>query len=212
MPAQAQSIMQKSGVPLANYKRLVLFGHGGRRMWQALQEWGMKTADPVDYYSVTLTRQFIRDCLDDSPSYWLYPDTNHLVPLQQLGETSGWSYPSPLGSGISPIYGVWFAYRTAFLTNARIPPIQEDPKPSPCVTCVEKPCIQTCPVEAVQEERFIIDSCVNHRLQPESPCADRCLSRMACPYFPDHQYSLEQIQYHYNQSLKSLKAWNAENK
>jgi len=207
LPQRAAQLMLDSAVPLAEYRRLVLVGHGGRRMWQALQERGMDTADPVDEYSATLTRQFIHDYLDGAPAHWLYPDTDYIIPLQQLGAAAGWSYPSPLGSGISPVYGVWFAYRTAFLTNADLPLLREGAAPSPCMSCVDKPCITACPVGAVQPDAFDIAGCVSHRLRPASPCADRCLARMACPFFPQHRYSLAQIQYHYGRSLIDLRVW-----
>jgi ferredoxin len=238
LPEAAAEIMEGSGVPLGEYRRLVLIGHGGRRMWEALQERGMETSDPVDYYSISLTRQFIRDYLENAPVQWLYPDTvvgkqgsywpqssirpkertkkkrknrgvfsEFVIPLQQLGEAAGWSYPSPLGSGISPVYGVWFAYRAAFLIDADLPLVYEEPAPAPCDSCLDKPCIQSCPVGAAQPGAFDIEGCAGHRLGPDSPCADRCLARMACPYFPEQRYSLEQIRYHYGRSLESLRAW-----
>lgn len=211
LPQTVVKIMQNSAVPLAEYRRLVLVGHGGRRMWQALQERGMEPADPVDGYSTTLTQQFIAGCLDGAPVLWLYPGADTLIPLQQLGEAAGWSYPSPVGSGISPIYGVWFAYRAAFLIDADLPLVRDDPAPSPCERCSDKPCISACPVGAVQVDTFGIDACVEHRLRPQSPCADRCLARMACPFLPEHQYTLPQIQYHYGRSLETLRAWAGEN-
>jgi epoxyqueuosine reductase len=207
LPPEATQIMVDSGVPLAEYRQLVLVGHGGRRMWEALRAWGMETADPVDYYSTKLTQQFIRDYLDDANYLELYPHSEYLIPLQQLGEAAGWSYPSPLGSGISPVFGVWFAYRAAFLVDADLPLIQEEPAPSPCESCIEKPCIQTCPVSAVQPGAFDVEGCVQHRLASDSPCADRCLARLACPYFPEHRYTLPQIRYHYGRSLANLRDW-----
>jgi epoxyqueuosine reductase len=51
LPAEATAPMLTSGVPLYDYRRLVLLGHGGQRLWAALQEWGMKTADPVDHHT-----------------------------------------------------------------------------------------------------------------------------------------------------------------
>ena len=213
LPRGAVQVMGDNGgpaataVPLAEYRRLVLVGHGGRRMWAALQDRGMETPDPVDHYSMTLSRQFIIDYLDDAPHLWLYPDSEYLIPLQQLGEAAGWSYPSPLGSGISPVFGVWFAYRAAFLIDADLPLIFEEPGLSPCDSCLEKPCIQTCPVRAVQQGAFAVESCVRHRIESDSPCADRCLARMACPYFPEHRYTLPQIRYQYGSSLETLRAW-----
>ena len=207
LPEKPAQMMISAGVPLADYKRLVLIGHGGRQMWQSLQTWGMQTADPVDHYSMVQTQHFIDTYLPNSSLLWLYPNTPFLIPLQQLGKAAGWSHPSPLGSGISPIYGVWFAYRTAFLTNADLPLVRDDPQPSPCITCAARPCISTCPAHAVQVDRFDIDACTTHRLKPGSPCADRCLSRMACPFFPEHHYTLDQIQYHYKLSLATIQEW-----
>lgn len=210
LPESTTAPMLASGVPLADYRRLVLLGHGGRRLWAALQKWGVKTTDPVDHYSLTLTRQFIRDYLGDPPVCWLYPQTDYLAPLQQLGALAGWSHSSPLGLGIHPEYGVWFAYRAAFLTTAELPLRVEPERPSPCATCTNKPCITTCPVEAVQIDRFDVDGCARYRLRPQSPCADRCLARLACPFFPEHRYTLAQMQYHYRHSLGTLRAWYGE--
>lgn len=207
LPQTITAPMLASGVPLNAYRRLVLLGHGGRRLWTALQEWGMKTADPVDHYTLTITRQFIRDYLDNPPVCWLYPQTDYLVPLQQLGAWAGWSHPSPLGQGIHPEFGVWFAYRAAFLTTAELPLRVEPERPSPCASCMEKPCITACPVGAVQAENFDVDGCARYRLRADSPCADRCLARLACPFFPEHRYTLPQIQYHYRHSWGTLRDW-----
>ena len=201
------NLAASSGAPLADYGRLVLIGHGGRRMWDALQNRGMKTTDPVDQYSMSLTQGFIRDCLGDARVLWLYPGDRYPFPLQRLGETAGWSHPSPLGTGINPVYGVWFAYRSAFLTDAELPLIHEAATRSPCNDCAEKPCVRTCPADAVQENGFDLDGCASHRLSSGSPCADRCLARLACPFFPEHRYSLGQIQYHYQHSLATLRAY-----
>jgi epoxyqueuosine reductase len=216
LPSPAAQIMAGHGVPaatvvpVAEYRRLVVVGHGGRRMWEALQEFGMETDDPVDDYSIALTRRFIQEYLDGASHLWLYPGTEYIVPLQQLGEAAGWSYPSPLGLGISPVFGVWFAYRTAFLIDADLPLVFEEATPSPCDSCAAKPCIQSCPVGAVQVRMrvsFDVEGCARHRLRRGSPCADRCLARMACPYFPEHRYTLPQMRYHYGRSLETLRAW-----
>lgn len=207
LPTAVTQSLLATGVPLADYRRLALVGHGGRRLWAALTAWGMQTADPVDHYSRTITRQFIRDYLDDPPVCWLYPQTDYLVPLQQLGALAGWSHPSPLGLGIHPAFGVWFAYRAAFLTTADLPLRVEPVRPSPCATCTDKPCITTCPVSAVQWSRFDVDGCARYRLRDHSPCADRCLARLACPFFPEHRYTRAQMQYHYRHSLETLQDW-----
>ena len=207
LPTAVTTIMHNSNIPLADYRCLVLIGHGGKTLWSQLQKTGMDSVDPVDLYSLALTQQFIDDYLDGAASLVVYP-SGYLVPLGQLGELAGWSHPSPLGQGIHAEFGVWFAYRTAFLTKANLPVITNSLTDSPCISCVDKPCLSACPVGATGENgRFAINLCTQHRLQSHSPCADRCLARMACPVAPGHRYTLPQIQYHYQDSLKTLKKY-----
>lgn len=210
LPPAVKRSLDAAEIALGKYQRLVLVGHGGRRMWQAMQTRAMHTADPVDDYSVAKTRQFIKQYLDGVPVLWLYPGTPYLVPLQQLGEAAGWSYRSPLGSGISPVYGVWFAYRAAFLVADAVPLMRDTLGISPCASCPDKPCIATCPASAAAETAFNVHACAAYRLQVHSPCADRCLARLACPFFPDHRYTMDQVQYHYRRSLETLQAWYGE--
>jgi len=207
LPTAVTTIMHSSNILLTDYKRLVLTGHGGKWLWSQLQKTDMSIADPVDTYSLDLTRQFIDEYLDGADSLIIYP-TDNLVPLGQLGELAGWSHPSPLGQGINAEFGVWFAYRTAFLTTADLPAITNPATDSPCASCADKPCLPACPAGATEENgRFLIQRCSQFRLQPDSPCADRCLARVACPVAPEHHYTLPQIQYHYGASLDILKTY-----
>lgn len=185
--------------------RLVITAHGGTRFWHALQQYGLHTEHPVDHYSLSLTRQFIHRCLDDAGHQMLYPQTDIFLPLTRLGDLAGWSTPSPLGLGIHPQFGLWFAYRTVFYTRAPLPVITTDPAPSPCATCAQKPCLAACPPGAVQVHHFDVFACADFRVAPGSPCAGRCLARLACPVAPEHRYSLPQLQYHYGRSLATIR-------
>jgi hypothetical protein len=208
LPEDIVGVMETAGVPLADYKRLLLLGHGGRRFWGALNDFGWHTADPVDHFSTHLSQTFLRDYLGNPPHLRLYPLTEYMVPLQQLGELAGWCRPSPLGLGISPIYGLWFAYRAAFLVDADLPLTAFVPAISPCDTCADKPCITACPPGAVRlVEGFDVFTCSHFRLEEHSPCHDRCLARLACPVAPEHRYSLAQVQYHYGRSLQTIREY-----
>jgi hypothetical protein len=207
LPEQLQAQLIAAGIPLSAYGRLILIGHGGSQLWAQLQNGALNGPDPVDNYSLQHTQQFIRDYLDDAAHVMLYPGQQYLIPLQQLGEWAGWGKPSPLGQSIHPDYGVWFAHRAAFLTKADVPLMKHEPAPRPCDSCIEKPCLTTCPVNAVQPTHFDMSACANFRLQPGSVCADRCLARLACPVAPQHRYTIEQIQYHYSQSLHTIRLY-----
>ena len=67
---------------------------------------------------------------------------------------------------------------------------------------------QYCPAQAVQGvNQFKVTTCVDFRLQAQSACQDRCLSRLACPVAPEHCYEQEQISYHYSHSLTSIRRY-----
>ena len=207
LPHEIRQAMLAEGIPLQDYRSLVLIGHGGRRLWQALTAFGMLTADPVDHFSLVMTRRFIAEFLDAPPVLMLYPG-GHTIPLQRLGTLAGWHHPSPLGLGINETYGLWFAYRAAFLTTLPLPSIKNPTTTSPCEMCLNKPCIGACPAQAVQGvDQFKVSACVAFRLQAQSVCQDRCLSRLACPVASEHRYEPEQLNYHYNHSLSSVRRY-----
>ncbi len=212
LPTHLTALMH--AVPLAQYKRLVLTAHGGRSLWPKLQVNWPESKDPVDTYSRSVMRRYVEEHLIGEESLLLYPTQDYLIPLQQLGTYVGWSHPSPVGVGIHADYGLWFAYRTAFLTTAELTPTEIDLRPSPCLSCVDKPCLTACPAKALSANAPIqLDPCLNHRIAEESSCADRCLARMACPIGRDaYQYDLAQIQYHYTQGFEALKTWHLRKK
>jgi epoxyqueuosine reductase len=90
---------------------------------------------------------------------------------------------------------------------AELPLTHKVPGDSPCASWSGKPCTAACPVGAVQPAYFDVDRRARYRLRPQSTCPDRCLAWLACPYFPEHRYSLAQIQYHYGRSLETLRVW-----
>lgn len=207
LPPQITTLMRQANVPLADYQTLVIIGHGGKTLWQQMTADDWAEQDPIDSYSQRHADLFIKTYLDDAPSLALFP-TGYLIPLQQLGEFVGWSYPTPLGVGINPTFGVWFAYRAAFLTTAVFPTIHPPIHPSPCESCIKKPCLSACPAKATHAtDPFNIESCASHRLKRQSTCANKCLARMACPIAPTHHYTLAQINYHYDLSLKTVKTY-----
>ncbi len=208
LPVDVDQTITNSGVPLDKFKSLVLLGHGGKRLWQAMQAAGAPASDPVDRFSLQLVDSFIAEFLDSAEVLILYPLTTFNLPLQRLGELAEWHHPSPLGIGINQRSGLWFAYRAAFVTTQELPTLSAESTPSPCDTCADKPCISVCPADAVGSVgEFSMPNCFGCRLQPNSRCRDRCLSRLACPVAPEHQYSLEQVQYHYLITLDSIRAY-----
>jgi ferredoxin len=187
------------------YRNLMLFGNGGTRLWQCMQKNQQDETHLVD--------SFFIDCIDrvfaDSDYKTVYPG-NHFLPLQGLGRLAGWHHDSTMGLGIHPVFGLWFAYRGAVLTNTEFSPYTTDSSAmpeSPCDTCEREPCITACPARAVTTDRYQVRQCTDYRLQAESSCQSRCISRQVCPLGKEHQYLPDQMKHHYDFSLAAIKRY-----
>ena len=210
LPQDICGLLGEADIDLDSYHRLVMLGNGGRDFWQAFAQEPPQRNNPVDQFSIAVATRFIEACLMPCDWQLLYPGSM-LLPLQRLGELAGWCHPSPLGSGISPAFGLWFAYRVAFVTTADLPVHLMEVGDSPCLSCKTRDCVAACPSLAVRwDDSLKLDDCIEHRLQVTSSCATQCLARLACPYEAEHRYTTEQIHYHYSQSLASLRRYRAE--
>lgn len=191
--------------PCSEQSRIVLIGNGGGTFWEALRTAERHQPDPIDHFSSAAAHRFADQVLSGEDYRLLYPGDSPLA-LQQLGTCAGWHAPSPLGLGINPQWGLWYAYRAVLLTNEPLPEVRMPAPLSPCETCSEKHCLSLCPARALSEAEAIdMKQCAGYRLSVESGCADRCLARLGCPVSRDQRYTLEQIQYHYRHSLETLR-------
>ena len=207
LPSAVRHTLADNAIDTRAYSSLVLIGHAGASLWPHIDP--HVGADPIDDYS--------RRCVDALCATWL-PEARRLdlypgplsIPLQALGAAVRWHHPSPLGLGIHPRHGLWFAYRAAFLTSAELPAVRETSSVSPCDTCADRPCRRGCPVGAVHGPGgFDLNACTTQRLRPDSVCATRCNARLACPVARHEAYSAPQLDYHGRRSLQSLRRWAA---
>jgi hypothetical protein len=107
-------------------------------------------------------------------------------------------HTSPLGLNIHPRFGLWHAYRAAFIFDEDIVPPVVVSTPSPCETCVNKPCLTACPVKAFTNPGYDVTACASHLASAAgTPCRDHgCLARRACPVGQDFLYSSDQTRFH----------------
>lgn len=205
LPEQVVNSLPQSAFPVSGQARIILIGSGGRALWDAIPDLQWQQVNPIDHYSVEAARRFARQVLPENRYHVLYPGDTP-VALQQLGAAAGWHTPSPLGIGINPRWGLWYAYRAALLTDAPLAETIQPAPPPPCASCKEQPCIAACPAGALNAAAPIdMNRCAGYRLATESDCADRCLARMSCPVAAEQRYTLEQVQYHYRLSLETLR-------
>jgi hypothetical protein len=125
----------------------------------------------------------------EGPPYW---------PFQRWAMRAEPVAPSPIGILIHPDYGLWHAYRAALLFAERIALPERGPRPVPCDTCRDRPCLSACPVGAFSGTGYDVATCAGHISSPAGVlCMEEgCRARDACPVAPEYRYAPEQIRFH----------------
>lgn len=208
--ADAAAVAPKLAPLASEWPSLVLVASAGRTLWQSMTAArAFAPADPVDEYCEDALFDFCDDLEPDVNTRILWPATDGgaPVPVTRLGELAGWSHRSPLGLGIHPSYGLWFAYRGVVLLDVALPAQTLEAAASPCDSCADRPCITACPASAVGGPAGLdLAACVSERAREGAACATSCLSRVACPVGAEHRYSDEQMAHHQRFATASLQA------
>jgi hypothetical protein len=181
---------------------VVLLGNAGGELWPAfsaqrrdephpLDEWARRTAEPV---AARLQARAV------------YPSDRPWHPFQQWAMRAEPVSPSPIGLLIHPDFGLWHAYRAALLLDAvpaDLPP--RDDRPSPCATCIGRPCLSACPVGAHTDVGFDVTTCEGHLRADVAPrCMEiGCRSRDGCPVGREHRFGADQVRFHMGAFLRA---------
>lgn len=183
--------------------QLILIGHGGKHLWEAVKAAGQPGSDPIDDFTVATIQRWFAEYLPGKRYKILYPG-HQPIGLQALGKLAGWHQPSPFMVGIDSEWGSWFAYRAVVLADTDFQPSRPVDRDSPCASCRSKACISSCPSTALAGSKFSLDKCLAYRQQPDSKCQFTCLARISCPVGSEHQYSAEQLRHTYSISLRYI--------
>ncbi len=163
---------------------LILLGLVGRDSWTRLKEMPEfldGAPDPLDRWSRRvvdhLGQQFAAD------PYYPFGGPPYR-PFVNWALASGRAFTSPSHMLVHDGVGMLISYRGALHLKEEIeipaPPVEG----SPCETCVERPCMTTCPVHAlVDGGPYDLSACHNHlETQSGTLClSNGCLARLACP-------------------------------
>jgi len=119
-------------------------------------------------------------------------------PFQRWAMKADTVFASPIGPLIHPTYGMWHAYRGALLFTETINLPDVPSTSSPCDTCIDKPCLSTCPVAAFSADGYDVPTCRTHIGSDEGfDCLENgCLARRACPIGQDYIYEPAQAAFH----------------
>jgi hypothetical protein len=179
-------------------KSVLLVGQAGAAPRPYFQRWlegqPRAIANPLDTWS----REVIGAVAKEFGARAVSPSDRPYLPFQQWAMRAEGLRPSPLGILMHPQYGLWHAYRGALLFENEISVPEPYAAIHLCDTCVEKPCLKSCPVDAYSVDGFAHQACLAHVRGPRGePCrSGGCLDRNACPYGTSYRYPPEVQAFH----------------
>jgi hypothetical protein len=174
---------------------VLLFGNAGSSIWQAFSqsdEYQDGREDPLNRWSMRIGNALAKE--------WgglaLFPfEGPPYLPFIRWAKKSENLQSSQLGMLMHPVYGLWHAYRFAVALPFAIGiDRSRQAAAHACDSCTGKPCLQSCPVNAFDGERYDVKACYTYLANnPGSKCRQLgCRARVACPqgteyiYYPDH--------------------------
>lgn len=177
---------------------MVLAGFTGNNNWQHFKDSGEASdgaPDALDRWSLRVIGALARELGATA----MFPFTGPpWLPFLRWAQRAEPLYPSPLGMLIHPDWGLWHAWRGALTFRERLELPTQDRRPSPCDTCVEKPCLTACPVKAFTSQGYNVAACVAHVESARgTDCIEEgCRARRACPIGAAHRYGPDQANFH----------------
>jgi len=177
---------------------LVLLGFTGGEQWPAFAS-SAERADgrphPLDRWS----RRLIDALGARYGAGSLYPaDGPPWLPFQRWAMRAEPVHVSPIGILIHPDWGLWHAYRGALAFRGRVALPEPDLRPSPCASCLGRPCERTCPVAAIGPTGYDHATCTAHVASEQGiDCLQQgCRARSSCPVGAAHRYGPDQAEFH----------------
>ena len=186
---------------------LIMVGNAGGDMWREFSQSPEYNANnrrknPLDNW----TRRSLLSIATRFHAKVIFPfDGPPYFPFQRWAQIADNVFPSPIGPLIHPEFGLWHAYRGAFLFYKKLSLPIKTQSSSPCNACSSKQCLSSCPVGAFSFEGFNRLKCVTYiETNEEKSCfSEGCGARRACPIGQSYQYNSAQAFFQQQQFLRS---------
>lgn len=155
--------------------------------WQGFKtspEYLDKAPDPIDRWSTRVITK-LGKTLNAHPRFPFGGPP--YMPFLDWAKQSGRAWSSPLGMLVHDTHGMMISYRGALVFDQRLE-LPVAPDQSPCETCTDKPCLTACPVNAITQTGYQVDSCHSYLdTKAGQICMTQaCRVRMACPLSVAH--------------------------
>ncbi|WP_426130118.1 ferredoxin [Pararhizobium sp. PWRC1-1] len=181
-------------------RSVVLLGNAGGSIWTEFERWRNSLPDrggenPLDLWSKVV----IEPVATAFGATAYFPSDPPWQPFQQWAMQAEGLRLSPLGILIHPEYGLWHGYRGALGFAQALPPTESPNHQHPCDYCADRPCLSSCPAQAVLPSGFQVAPCRAHLKTREGQAgcmAGGCIARNACPVGTEYCYPVEQLHFH----------------
>ena len=177
---------------------ILLLGNLGGALWPVFAELP-ELADGAPHPLDRWTRRILELLAPGFGATALFPFGGPpWLPFQRWAMKADSVTASPLGILIHPDFGLWHAYRGALAFADRLDLPQGVRRPSPCDSCIERPCLSGCPVGAFSPGGYDVAGCRGHvaGVRGTACRGQGCLARLACPIGREHAYPPAQMAFH----------------
>lgn len=187
----------KDRVPCPS-RTVLLLGPKGADFWAffvAEPEWQDGKPDPMDRWSMRV----IDGIAEDLGGRAIFPFGGPpFLPFFSWALRTGRVHRSPVQLLVHDTEGLMISFRGALALPEHLE--LADAPPNPCASCAEKPCLSSCPVDALGQT-YDVASCKSFLDKPQgSDCMDAgCLARRACPHSRHSSRLAAQSAYHMRQ-------------
>jgi hypothetical protein len=185
--------------------RIALVGNVGADMWghfSAAAEYHDGLPHPLDRWS----RRVAAGVCERFELEAIFPfDGPPYLPFQRWACSAEALEQSPLGLMMHPQYGLWHAYRFALLLPDTSVMLKAQQVASICHSCSDKPCLHTCPVNALTESGYDVPACIRYlEHNVNAAChLHGCMARYRCPQGQTWRYHDAQSQFHLRAFLRA---------
>ena len=182
-------------------KRIAIIGNIGSMVWPVFEKARLELPSlTLDQWTEDVIGRIAKDVGLEAVYPFKGPPYH---PFIRWANRTGVLFSSPIGLTIHPTYGLWLAFRAAFLIDHDLD-LPETAAEHPCESCRDRPCLSSCPVSAFTEEGYQFDACLQHVASPDNVCrSGGCLARVACPVGQDYRYRQPHAAFHMQQLLRA---------
>lgn len=161
---------------------LILLSPLEPQFWPAFQaspEFQDEAPEPMDRWSMRVIGQLARE--HHAQAIFPFGGAPY-QPFLRWASASKRAWDSPVGLLIHDRAGLFISYRGALALPARLA-LPAPPTASPCLSCQERPCLNACPIGALDGSGYDVPACRAYIAGNEGrDCiASGCAVRRACP-------------------------------